>query len=49
MLKCTLRAPKTINAGIGEKFFFFEKTIFRKTFFLRNFFSPTIMSFATQV
>ena len=28
MLKCTLRSPKTINGGIGEKNIFFEKKIF---------------------
>ena len=28
MLKCTLRSPKTINGGIGEKTFSFEKKLF---------------------
>ena len=52
MLKCTLKSPKTINGDIGEKTNFLKKNCFfeEKNFFLfRNFFSPNIISFATQV
>ena len=34
MLKCTLRSPKTINGGIGEK----KKIFFEKDFFISEFF-----------
>ena len=51
MLKCTLRSPKTMNEGIGEKKSFLKKNIsFQKTNFISElFFSPNIMSFRTQV
>ena len=51
MLKCTLRSPKTINGGIGEKKIFFEEKIFfeKKIFISEFFFPPNIMSFGTQV
>ena len=38
MLKCTLRSPKTINGGIGEKKnVFSEKKNFLRIFFTKRF------------
>ena len=41
MLKCTLRSPKTINGGNGEKHFFSKKIFFpgKKSFFSEFFFT----------
>ena len=49
MLKCTLRSPKTINGGSGEKKYFFRRKNGPKKHFFSEFFSPNIISFETKV